>query len=121
LSREGARTLGIISLGLLLGCSFNRYLWFITPMLWITTNVLFIKSLHAEKHRLLAWIGTISPFIYILHPSTREFFIIFARSTHSYSVLACYIVATIVCSWILSIVVNRVSESIEKVVGKIMG
>ncbi len=79
--------------------SFNFQLWLWAPLFVCTFAVGLVKLTPEAVCKGLAWLGSISAAIFVLHPITRKVFIPTSRHGDVYTGLLLYIVATVALAW----------------------
>lgn len=69
--------------------------WIILPAIVCVWSIAFIKCVPEKTISLLAWIGGISSFIFVFHPTTRAFCMIISNHGLTYTGIFIYIASTI--------------------------
>ena len=99
LSRAFWITQTIVSVVLVFFFSFSFQLWLWAPLFVCTSAVGFVKLMPHSVNESLAWVGSISAALFVLHPVTRKIFIPISRHGDVYTGLLLYIVASIALAW----------------------
>lgn len=79
--------------------SFNFQTWLWAPLFVCTASIGIVKLLPKTVNEWIAWVGTISAALFVLHPLTRKIFIPISRHGDVYTGLLLYIVASIALAW----------------------
>ena len=88
-------TLMVISVVAVFFFSFNFQTWLWAPLFVCTASIGIVKLLPKTVNEWIAWVGTISAALFVLHPLTRKIFIPISRHGDVYTGLLLYIVASI--------------------------
>lgn len=92
-------TLMVISVVSVFFFSFNFQTWLWAPLFVCTASIGIVKLLPKTVNEWIAWVGTISAALFVLHPLTRKIFIPISRHGDVYTGLLLYIVASIALAW----------------------
>ena len=92
-------TLMVISVVAVFFFSFNFQTWLWAPLFVCTASIGIVKLLPKTVNEWIAWVGTISAAVFVLHPLTRKIFIPISRHGDVYTGLLLYIVASIALAW----------------------
>lgn len=92
-------TLMVISVVAVFFFSFNFQTWLWVPLFVCTASIGIVKLLPKTVNEWIAWVGTISAALFVLHPLTRKIFIPISRHGDVYTGLLLYIVASIALAW----------------------
>lgn len=92
-------TLMVISVVAVFFFSFNFQTWLWAPLFVCTASIGIVKLLPKTVNEWIAWVGTISAALFVLHPLTRKIFIPISRHGDVYTGLLLYIVASIALAW----------------------
>lgn len=92
-------TLTVISVVAVFFFSFNFQTWLWAPLFVCTASIGIVKLLPKTVNEWIAWVGTISAALFVLHPLTRKIFIPISRHGDVYTGLLLYIVASIALAW----------------------
>lgn len=92
-------TLMVISVVSVFFFSFNFQTWLWAPLFVCTATIGIVKLLPKTVNEWIAWVGTISAALFVLHPLTRKIFIPISRHGDVYTGLLLYIVASIALAW----------------------
>lgn len=92
-------TLMVISVVVVFFFSFNFQTWLWAPLFVCTASIGIVKLLPKTVNEWIAWVGTISAALFVLHPLTRKIFIPISRHGDVYTGLLLYIVASIALAW----------------------
>ena len=92
-------TLMVISVVAVFFFSFNFQTWLWAPLFVCTASISIVKLLPKTVNEWIAWVGTISAALFVLHPLTRKIFIPISRHGDVYTGLLLYIVASIALAW----------------------
>lgn len=92
-------TLMVISVVAVFFFSFNFQTWLWAPLFVCTATIGIVKLLPKTVNEWIAWVGTISAALFVLHPLTRKIFIPISRHGDVYTGLLLYIVASIALAW----------------------
>lgn len=92
-------TLMVISVVTVFFFSFNFQTWLWAPLFVCTASIGIVKLLPKTVNEWIAWVGTISAALFVLHPLTRKIFIPISRHGDVYTGLLLYIVASIALAW----------------------
>ena len=79
--------------------SFNFHTWLWAPLFVCIATIGIVKLLPKTANEWIAWVGTISAALFVLHPLTRKIFIPISRHGDVYTGLLLYIVASIALAW----------------------
>lgn len=122
--------LGIIASRLVWQCTFNRLQWLTFGTLALMTLALsnlhfhtwlwchvwvilaaigVIKSCGKYLSRMLAWMGALSPFVFVLHPVARTFTIYRAFNHQPYMWLVVYLLLSFAFAWAFSYLWSKIS------------
>lgn len=80
--------------------SFNYQLWFWAPLFVCTFTVGIVKLMPKSINDLMAWVGSISAALFVMHPITRKIFIPISRHGDIYAGLLLYIIASVAIAWL---------------------
>lgn len=92
-------TFMVISVVAVFFFSFNFQTWLWAPLFVCTATIGIVKLLPKTVNEWIAWVGTISAALFVLHPLTRKIFIPISRHGDVYTGLLLYIVASIALAW----------------------
>lgn len=92
-------TLTVVSVVAVFFFSFNFQTWLWAPLFVCTASIGIVKLLPKTVNEWIAWVGTISAALFVLHPLTRKIFIPISRHGDVYTGLLLYIVASIALAW----------------------
>lgn len=99
LSKGVTLTVTVLSVVAVFFFSFNFQLWLWAPLFVCFATVGIAKLLPKTVNEWIAWVGTISAAIFVLHPITRKIFIPISRHGSVYTGLLLYIVASVALAW----------------------
>lgn len=66
------------------------------PWVWSIASPFAVALMLAGRRLPLEWLGTISAWVFVMHPIVREYTIGYARAGHVYTALAAYVFITII-------------------------
>ena len=95
--------------------SFNYQLWFWVPLFVCTFSVALVKILPSSFNEWMAWVGSISAALFVMHPITRKIFIPISRSGDVYTGLLLYIIASIAIAWLCRELMRKIPNPKLKV------
>ena len=95
--------------------SFNYQLWFWVPLFVCTFSVALVKLLPTSFNERVAWVGSISAALFVMHPITRKIFIPISRSGDVYTGLLLYIIASIAIAWLCRELMKKIPNPKLKV------
>ena len=84
----------------------DNWLW--VPALIVWGTVPLVKLLPERVLNLFVWLGSISAAIFVTHPLVRKIFIRPYIQDDMYAGLLLYIVATLLMSWIVKQIIDRI-------------
>lgn len=87
---------------------FTPHAWLWVPALIVVGTIGLVKLLPKQILPYVVWLGNISAAIFIVHPLVRKVFIRPYISHNMYAGLLLYIVATILLSWLVKKVIDRI-------------
>lgn len=90
--------------------SFQLWLW--APLLVCAFSVALVKVLPECLNGRLAWVGTISAAMFVLHPITRKIFIGVYRHDNLYAGLLLYAVSSIALAWFYAYIKKQRRQSL---------
>lgn len=88
--------------------SFSYYLWLWVPMFICILAVAVIKLNPLWLNKVMAWVGSISAALFVVHPITRKILIPISRSGDVYVGILLYIVCSLVVAWIFRALIQRI-------------
>lgn len=94
-------------------CCFSYLTWFAVPLFVIIATVAAVKALPGVVLRPLAWTGTLSAVIFVIHPVFRKIFIPISHRGDIYDGLLLYIIATVVTAWMVKTCMNNNQRNIS--------
>lgn len=100
LSRAAWGGVAIVSALVVVAFSFNYQLWFWAPLAVCSFSIGLVKVLPRNINDVLAWVGSISAAMFVMHPITRKIFIPISRRGDVYTGLLLYIIASIALAWL---------------------
>lgn len=95
--------------------SFNYQLWFLVPLFVCTFSVALVKILPTSFNERMAWVGSISAALFVMHPITRKIFIPISRSGDVYTGLLLYIISSIAIAWLCRELMRKIPNPKLKV------
>jgi hypothetical protein len=97
--------------GITVLCCFNALSWLAAPFFVVVMAVCFIKFVHSKGISVLAWLGALSSFVFVIHPSIRLFTIGWGKSGSPYLAALTYMGVTLILAigykWLLAKVSNK--------------
>lgn len=81
------------------------------PWVWSVASPFAVALLLAGRRLPLHWLGTISAWVFALHPIVREYTIGPARAGHVYAALTAYILITLSAAWLMHYLQQRLRRS----------
>ena len=97
--------------GITVLCCFNALSWLAAPFFVVVMAVCFIKFVHSKGISVLAWLGALSSYVFVIHPSIRLFTIGWGKSGSPYLAALTYMGVTLVLAigykWLLAKVSNK--------------
>ena len=91
--------LTMLSVALIFFWSCNFQLWLWVPLFVCVAAVGVVKFMPSILLKGLAWMGTISAALFVLHPITRKVFIPISRHGDVYTGLLLYVISSIALAW----------------------
>ena len=93
----------VISVAVVVAGSYNPWIWSVASP--------FAVAIMLQGRRLpLHWLGTISAWVFAIHPIVREYTIGPARAGHTYTALFAYLAVTLLTAWIVTLVSKKVKK-----------
>ena len=100
------RWMAVPAAGITVLCCFNALSWLAAPFFVVVMAVCFIKFVHPKGISVLAWLGALSSYVFVIHPSIRLFTIGWGKSGSPYLAALTYMAVTLVLAigykWLLS-------------------
>ena len=95
--------------------SFNYQLWLWAPLFVCTFSLGLVKVLPQSFNEQMAWVGSISAALFIMHPVTRKVFIPISRGGDVYTGLLLYVIASIALAWLCRELMKKIPNPHLKV------
>lgn len=95
--------------------SFSYQLWFWAPLFVCAFSVGLVKILPQSLNEQMAWVGSISASLFVMHPVTRKIFIPISRGGDVYTGLLLYVIASIALAWLCRELMKKIPNPRLKV------
>lgn len=112
-SLQSLQSTVLFVLSVVLGFMFSVVgfgLWLWVPALAVVGTIALVKLIPQSLMPSLVWLGTVSAAIFVMHPLVRKIFVRPYLVYDQYSGLLLFIVATIVISWLVRQVIDKIPK-----------
>ena len=87
---------------------FGLWLW--VPVLAVVGTIALVKLIPQSAMPYVVWLGTISAAIFVMHPLVRKIFVRPYLHYDQYAGLLLFIVATLVISWLVKMIIDKIPK-----------
>ncbi|MBR6283467.1 MAG: acyltransferase [Muribaculaceae bacterium] len=85
--------------------NLNSHAWLLAPLAVMAGGVALVRILPQCTHKVLIWVGGLSPMLFVVHPIVRQLLIKQAQASHPYLWLLAYlalsVLAAVAYQWLL--------------------
>lgn len=80
------------------------------PWMWSVASPFAVAVMLQGRRLPLHWLGTISAWVFAIHPIVREYTIGSARAGHVYTALFAYLAVTLLAAWLVTFLSSKISR-----------
>jgi len=100
----------IISILLICLSAIYYYSWFFTPLFIITATIAIVRMLRGPLLKAAAWTGSVSAFLFVAHPITREMTVWQYSRYHQYQGLLLYLLASFALAMLMKFIYDALGK-----------